>query len=124
MKVEAFLRNLTLHHADFELEQGYGVDREPVLSLTKANVSSSLRTDQPGKHAVLLDLDVPALLLPSSTAGHSHLYVDIACSWEDYLFFLQAATKIGLIEPGYAAMAEMRGYTSLRLPWVRKDVAR
>lgn len=29
------------------------------------------------KHTILLDLDVPAKLVPSTTEGHSHLYIDI-----------------------------------------------
>lgn len=70
--------------------------------------------------ALLLDIDVPAWLVPSSTPGHSHLYVDLTTDQEALVEFLAAARKIGLIQPGYEQMAKDRGFCSLRLPWVRK----
>lgn len=71
-------------------------------------------------HIVALDIDRQAWLIPSSTSGHSHLYVNLACSWEDYLNFLEAAAKIGLIEHGYYEASKAKGATYLRPPWVKK----
>jgi O-acetyl-ADP-ribose deacetylase (regulator of RNase III) len=71
-------------------------------------------------HTVMLDLDVPALLVPSSTPGHSHLYIDIPMNWDVYRNLLDALVKAKILEPGYVAVAKRRGYTSLRLPWVKK----
>jgi hypothetical protein len=101
--------DLTFRRVDFGA--GYDSDARPaVTDLYEANVVTSTRTD----------LDVTAHLVPSTTPGHSHLYADVACSWEDYRAFLKAAAKVGLLEEGYVNASEQRGYTSVRLPWVRK----
>lgn len=119
-----FIGRLTFHKVDFgagyiEGQSEHG--RDEVSDVASANVVSSLRGDRPGTHAVLLDLDVPAWLVPSSTPGHSHLYADVRCSHGDYVAFLRAAERVGLIEPGYLAAVESRGYSSVRLPWIRKE---
>lgn len=88
----------------------------------EANVVSSLRTDtfQPGLHALLLDLDVPAILVPSTTEGHSHLYVDVRIPEEKYFELLDLLAEVGVIEKGYAIMSKRKGGSNLRLPWVKK----
>lgn len=111
-------------------------DREPA-SVVEANVVSSLRVDKseavPGsdewwgtdpsepQHALLLDLDVPAYLVPSSTPGHSHLYVDVHIPQGKYMALLKALADAGVIEVGYQLASETRGATALRLPWIKKD---
>lgn len=119
-------------------------DREPA-SVVEANVVSSLRVDkgevpnlvmaygQPGdpnaimvastepEHALLLDLDVPAYLVPSSTPGHSHLYIDVRIPQSKYMALLLALADAGVIEKGYQLASETRGATALRLPWIKKD---
>lgn len=71
-------------------------------------------------HALLLDLDVPAWLLPSSTGGHGHLYVDLDIPEDKLWTFLDAAADIGLVEEGYVSACKARGMTSLRPPWIVK----
>lgn len=93
-----------------------------------ANVVCSRRVDDPwfgsrNLHSVMLDLDVPAWLVPSSTEGHSHLYVAVSAKEEDYFAFLDAAAKIGVITPTYAEVSKKKGGTRLRLPWVKKSEA-
>lgn len=116
-----------------------GTDRE-TGDLNEAHVISSLikGTDDPdrapclggpgGQHHLLLDIDLPAALVESSTPGHFHLYVELndgfGIAWEPYKAFLEAAAAIGLIEPGYAEVSIKRGHTDLRLPWVDKSSAR
>ena len=73
-----------------------------------------------GKHAPVLDIDVPHQLVPSSTPGHSHLYVDVECDWDDYVAFLEAAAKIGVIEEGYAKASKHRGFTPHRKSGLQK----
>jgi hypothetical protein len=104
--------------------------REPADIIDGANVVSSLRTDGTGlgmdltavnMHAVLLDLDVPAALVPSSREGHSHLYIDVRCYEEDYFNLLDALARCGVIEHGYASASKKKGGTFLRLPWIKKE---
>lgn len=89
-----------------------------------ANVVTSKRTDSRDgieRHAVLLDLDVPAVIIPSSTEGHGHLYIDVDCSWGNYRNLLDALARCGVIESGYAQASKRKGASYLRLPWVKKQ---
>lgn len=71
-------------------------------------------------HAVLLDLDVPAFLVPSTRPGHSHLYIDVAVPEEKYFALIDQLADCGVIERGYANASKKKGGTFLRLPWVKK----
>lgn len=71
-------------------------------------------------HALVLDIDVPAWLVPSSTPGHSHLYVDLSVTEDDLWDFLDKAAAIGLVEVGYVSACKSRGMTSVRAPWIVK----
>lgn len=74
-------------------------------------------------HRPVLDLDLPAKLVPSSTPGHWHLYLDVAVPHSTYMDLLVALAAAGIIERGYCDASRERGYTAVRLPWVRKDDA-
>lgn len=93
-------------------------DRVPASVAEGANIVTSKRAD--GRHAILLDLDVPAYLVPSSTPGHSHLYIDANLSESDYLTLLDLLRCAGVIEKGYASASKRHRATSLRLPWAKK----
>ena len=95
-------------------------ERKKAPSIADANVCTSVRLDTEDRHAVLLDLDVPAALVPSSTPGHSHLYVDVSVPTETYFRLLDVLAEAGVIETGYANVSKHRGGTSLRLPWIKK----
>lgn len=111
-----------LNRVDFEPGYGGNGDVEPAASAEVANLFSSLIVDGPeyGRHTIALDLDVPARLIPSTTEGHSHLYIDVPVEWESVVDLLNLLADMGIVEPGYAAASIRRGYTSLRLPWIRK----
>lgn len=98
----------------------YDSPREQVTDIKTAQVVSSRRTSTSNKHAVLLDLDVPAFLIPSSTPEHSHLYIDVTVPEENYFDLLQILAQCGIIEEGYADASIARGHSDLRLPWVKK----
>ena len=93
--------------------------------IAKAQVITSL-VDQPGvvvgeTHKLIIDLDLPAQLISSSTEGHFHLYVDKEipdAAWQTLLYAFAAA---GLIEPGYMRASIARGFTAVRLPWIKKE---
>lgn len=73
-----------------------------------------------GLHRPVLDIDFDAALLPSSTKGHFHLYLDKPMPWADYAKLIAVLAEVGIIEPGYAAATFDRGYSSVRLPWINK----
>lgn len=71
-------------------------------------------------HTVMVDLDLPAILVPSGTPGNSHLYIDRVVTWEQFCGLLDALEDCGIVQPGYVAASKARGYTALRLPWKPK----
>lgn len=87
----------------------------------EGNVYSSELSD--GSHAPVLDLDgIRPRLVPSSTEGNFHLYLDgVSCSWEDYEELLVALAKCGIIEEGYMRASIERKATFVRKPGVTKD---
>lgn len=93
---------------------------EPVDCYGKADIIAS-SIPGTGLHTIMLDLDVPAKLVPSSTPGHSHLYIDVTLPWWRYRRLLDALVEANVLEPGYVRASKVRGFTALRLPWIRKD---
>lgn len=81
-----------------------------------ANLVSS-RLDQEGKfHMPVIDLDLPASLVPSTTEGHFHLYIDKEMPWPQYLKLLKALASAGIIERGYYRASKKRKATYVRIP--------
>lgn len=72
-------------------------------------------------HKVVIDVDMPVTLVPSSTPGHFHLYIDHLLSWSSYKELLLALVNAGIIQQGYFDSSIMRGHTTLRLPWIKKE---
>lgn len=86
-----------------------------------ANVVSSKIAGLQDAHTLAIDVDLPARLLPSSTPGHFHLYIDEpAMSWRQYKRVLKALMRAGIIEKGYYKASVRRRATHLRLPGVAK----
>ncbi len=82
-----------------------------ITSMTEANVM---------RHKVVVDLDLPAKLIPSSTPGHFHLYIDHEMDTTAYFTLLKALAKAGIVEAGYYNASEKQGHTAVRLPWIKK----
>lgn len=113
----------TLHRVDLDRSEydPTGDQREEVTDLAEANVISSLiPASVPPRHHPVLDLDVPAHLVPSSTPGHSHLYIDHEVPDEEFWKVCDALAEAGILQGGYVSASKARGYTSVRLPWVKK----
>lgn len=96
--------------------------------IDEANIMTSLVSapglEGDGVHRVALDVDLPVMVLPSTTKGHHHLFIDSLLPWEDYLKLLDVLAEIGLVEQGYVSASRERGYTAVRLPWVASSRAR
>ena len=78
------------------------------------------RPELPNAHKVALDIDLPIKVIESSTPGHGHLYIDHEMSWENYVKLMEVMVEVGLLERGYLGASLQRGFTSLRLPWIKK----
>lgn len=102
---------------------GWEVDA-PVASMpdTAEMVSSSVVEDDKatGTHTVMLDVDLPAALVESSTPGHYHLYIDHVMTWTAYKKLLKALAEAGVIEHEFYRASLANHATMLRPPWVRR----
>ena len=84
------------------------VEAEPEVS----NLISS-KCDN-GKHAPVIDIDIPIAVYPSSQLGHYHLYIEKEITWTQYTRILKALSSAGIIEEGYLNASLERGYTAVR----------
>lgn len=101
---------------------GYDTRSEEIRRPAPINESDVISSELPdGRHAPCIDVDVKALLLPSSTPGHGHLYIEKPMSWFRYRVMLRAMVFAGVVEPGYYRAGVARRGTHLRLPWVEKE---
>lgn len=112
-----------------KVDQGR-LDRNPETYLVEpddyeftAEAEANLVTSATGVgdwHLPVLDLDVPHRLEPSSTAGHSHLYIDVPVEWRTYVKLLDALADAGIVERGYVEASKAKGATMVRKPGVTK----
>ncbi len=65
-------------------------------------------------HAPTLDFDFPCRLVPSSTPGHFHFYIDKAITEERYFELLETLHRVGLLQLGVLKSAKAHGQTYLR----------
>lgn len=94
-------------------------DVEPkVVGEDNANLISSKCAN--GKHAPVIDIDIPIYVLPSSQLGHYHLYIDKEIPWNSYVRILKALENAGIIESGYLKASLEREYTAVRPVGVTK----
>lgn len=103
---------------EYDSEAFYTKVPDEVASIEKAELISSQTKN--GRHRPLLDIDFPAMVIPSTTAGHCHLYIDKELSWDDYKKLLNLLADLEIIEHGYRGASLARGYSALRLPWIKK----
>lgn len=94
----------TLYHLD-QRTDGYGglVDgtRNMVDHPNEANLVGS-RTKGPwNDHYPAIDVDLPVIAYPSSTPGHSHLFIDRKMKWKVYDGLLKALVTAGIVEEKY-----------------------
>ena len=73
-----------------------------------------------GYHYPIIDLDMDAALLPSSTPGHHHLYIDKLLSYDQLVRLLEVMVQVGIVQAGILEGVKKRGYATLRLPHVKK----
>lgn len=74
-------------------------------------------------HYPVIDLDVPHHVVPSSTPGHSHLYIDVPLTDKQYEYLLETLVSVGIVQPGVLHSFHDNRATAVRLPWVNKSQA-
>lgn len=93
-------------------------DRRLVESPDEANLISSKLPD--GKHVAILDIDLPCRLVPSSTRGKFHLFIQHPMSWARYEAVLNALAAAGIVHRKYVQHSHDRGFSNVRPAWVEK----
>lgn len=115
-----------VQHWQADSSLGQSSEASFVRDIKDANIVTSLvlfnwtRPKAERKHKVALDIDIPAKLIPSSTPGNSHLYIDIEVDEPIYWELLDVMDRAGILQPGYVSASKSRGFTALRLPWIKK----
>ncbi|QSL99923.1 hypothetical protein SEA_AYOTOYA_60 [Gordonia phage Ayotoya] len=76
-----------------------------------------------GRYKILLDLDVDAVLIPSSHDGHHHLLIDREVSKAQHDVILTVLGMVGVVQPGYvqASIERSTEGAALRTPWTVKE---
>jgi hypothetical protein len=106
---------------DFDESSTDYEDDRPVMVTDHANVATStIEGTLSVEHKLLVDIDLPCKLIESTTPGHFHFYVDKKISYKQLINILKAMSDAGIVEPGYYKASKSRGYTSVRLPWIKK----
>lgn len=94
--------------------------QERVESPDDANLISS-KISGSRKHRVILDIDFPAALIPSSTPGHFHLYLDKELTEDQMERLVFTLHDVGIIAQGNRNQWDRFRALFLRLPWVKKN---
>lgn len=102
---------------------GYGNDSEEYKEVSDVSDAKLYSSEVKGtdKHAPVLDIDLPARLVPSSSPEHYHLYIEQLLSWRKYKKLLKAMSDAGIVESAYVKESINRGATFVRTPNTKKD---
>lgn len=123
----SFVRHLRfrrgeLQHDSNQQVSAYVDEELAIADWTDANlVTSRYEGEGIETHALLLDLDVEHIYVPSSTEGHGHLYVNLKLTRTEWERVMRELAAVGVISAGYRHHSARRGYASLRPPWVKKS---
>lgn len=74
-----------------------------------------------GWHRPVLDIDMPCMLIESSTPGHHHLIIDAPMKWDHYEKLLNCLADVGIMQRGFVDVSIKRQRSWLRTPWTRKN---
>lgn len=103
-------------------EKQYGrpvdFDAEPERHNT---ITSKTDSDNEDTHLPVIDLDFPVALVPSSTEGHFHLYINKPTDLMKFDAVLEAMVDAGWVEAGYYYAFRRRMYSVVRMPGVKKE---
>lgn len=101
--------------------EGFHPEITKDVRLDEANLITSSIPSSGNHHTFMADIDMHCAVVPSSTPGHFHLYIDKVLTFEQYMRALSILAEVGIVQHGYAESCRIRGYGCLRLPWVNKE---
>jgi hypothetical protein len=83
-----------------------------------ANLISSQKVN--GKHTLFLDLDQEHFIAPSTTEGHSHIYINTDLSTDALKEIIGVLAKHGVVQEGIKKQLDTSGFLTFRPPGVKK----
>jgi hypothetical protein len=86
----------------------------------RANRLASWLAPTNGRDELSWHTPYPVRVVPTSTPGHHHVYVDQLVDTATLMGVLEKFGLVDVVQFGYAAVSSIRGGAHLRLPWVRK----
>lgn len=92
----------------------YNMAQDRHLDASGNLISSHIQGSR--KHAPVVDIDVPVRLVPSTTPGHTHLYIDIPMKRWRMMIMLFGLYVGGVLEMGSFWWSLRRGATFVRTP--------
>lgn len=98
----------------------YNNDGTETEDFFEANAVCSDDPTNRDRHWPVIDIDLPIHVVPSSTPGHNHLYIDYPMDTETFMALLDALVAAHLVEEGFAQGSRRRGHADLRLPHIKK----
>lgn len=110
------LRRINSFNGSYSDPVTYDIVKDPKnANLISSEVAGTL------DHKPIIDIDLPCKLISSTHAGHHHLYIDKVLNWSLYMELLDVLSKCGIIQEGYRNASKARGFSSVRLPWIKKE---
>jgi len=119
-RIPAYYPRVLYKNVKWQDEYGSAGWSREKADISEAEVVSSEMAGRPGWHCPVLDLDVRHHLIPSSTDGHAHLYLEVPMTWRRYKRFLKICEFVGILEKGYVKSSIKRRYSAVRVPWLKK----
>lgn len=119
--IGSLLETREFRYVDWDDKTGKGT--QVADHWTLANLISSIPSSpnfRKGYHLPVIDLDLDCSLIPSSTPGHYHLYVNQLITHDNYKKLLEAMVECGIVQHGILEQFNREGFTCVRLPWVSK----
>lgn len=68
------------------------------------------------RYRFVISANVPAVLVPSKSNDHFHLYLETILTWNQYLELVYCLNLLGIVQTGFYGMTKQRCMSHLRKP--------
>lgn len=119
-KLPKWLKSNVFYRASLSDDSdGPGFDKAHIeVHPLDANLIGSQKLN--GKHVLFLDLDQEHFISPSSTPGHSHVYVNADLGLDALKEIIDVLAKYGIVQGGIKNQLDISGFLTFRPPGVKK----
>lgn len=108
------------NETDYESKKRMRLQAISVCDKDEANLIGSTIDMNGDVHYPVIDFDIPVRLVPSSTPGHNHLYIDHPVTLQQMVNMLAAMAEAGVVQKGFANGTRRNKVATVRPPWIQK----